>query len=184
MGWHEPVWSFDVHSAALSILGMATDGNSGLVMPGGVSLAAVPVLPYLLTNGAQNSMSNWATVQKVVDCASAVATPATQQFFNALVQCTSDISIEHYKKFLVLVNEGTSSFRYSTARQTSSKEHGSLTLVTVTWFQFFRKNPGYSMSVLRRSGKQLAMSERQRGRVSCTAAPPRRLPPPSTLFPT
>ena len=100
--WHEPVWSFDVHSAALSILGMATDGNSGLVMPGGVSLAAVPVLPFLLTNGAQNSMSNWATVQKVVDCASAVATPATQKFFNALVQCTSDISIEHYKKFLVL----------------------------------------------------------------------------------
>ncbi|CAE7205449.1 SAMS2 [Symbiodinium sp. KB8] len=114
VGWHEPVWSFDVHSAALSILGMATDGNSGLVMPGGVSLAAVPVLPYLLTNGAQNSMSNWATVQKVVDCASAVATPATQQFFNALVQCTSDISIEHYKK---LFDERLEAIRKATGNE-------------------------------------------------------------------
>lgn len=114
VGWHEPVWSFDVHSAALSILGMATDGNSGLVMPGGVSLAAVPVLPFLLTNGAQNSMSNWATVQKVVDCASAVATPATQLFFNALVQCTSDISIEHYKK---LFDERLEAIRKATGNE-------------------------------------------------------------------
>ncbi|CAE7695868.1 SAMS2 [Symbiodinium sp. CCMP2456] len=114
VGWHEPVWSFDVHSAALSILGMATDGNSGLRMPGGVSLFAVPVLPFLLTNGVQNSMANWATVKKVVDCASALATPHTQEFFNALLQCTGDVSIEHYKK---LFDERLEAIRKATGNE-------------------------------------------------------------------
>ena len=106
--------SFDVHSAALSILDMATDGkslNSGLVMPGGAALAAVPVLPYLLTNGVQNSMANWATVQEVVDCPKNRASPGTQEFLNGLLKCTTDVSIVHYKKFF---NERLEAIRKAT----------------------------------------------------------------------
>eukprot|EP00439_Symbiodinium_sp_Y106_P016895 s1912_g2.t1 len=96
--WQKPVWSFDVHSAALSILGMATDGNSGLVMPGKTALHAVPVLPYLLSSEVQNSMANWATVQEVVDCGRKIAFPGTQAFLNGLLKCTNVISVVQYKK--------------------------------------------------------------------------------------
>ncbi|CAE7198366.1 SAMS2 [Symbiodinium sp. CCMP2592] len=95
--WQSPVWSFDVHSAALSILGMATDGNSGLVMPDGTALHAVPVLPYMLTNEVQTRMANWRMVKEVVDCGREIGMPGTTQFLNGLLKCTNDNSVVLYK---------------------------------------------------------------------------------------
>ena len=55
VGFEAPLWSFDVHSAALSLLGMSTDGNHGPLL----QMAAVPLFSWMMFEGVQNSLASF-----------------------------------------------------------------------------------------------------------------------------
>lgn len=106
VGFHPPVWSYDIYSAALSIFGMSLDGDFSSVK-GLDGLSAIPVYPLMLYVSVQNSLASMSALKQIQKCVG--------QRPNKLWSCTEklfrDAWIQEHDKGIKKIQESSGDAR-------------------------------------------------------------------------